>query len=208
MVGAMLRHFHSLRTMTRDNGYIHTLLSEAENERIHLLTFLELKKPSWLLRSFVLVGQGIIFNAYFVLYMLFPKTCHRFVGFLEVGQRDTCREIARGTTRQSHWLCAIAHLIMHLFSSSHNLIIIVLQEEAVKTYTACIKSIDDGELAAWSTLPAPPIGIKYWRLEKDAVMRDLLLAIRADEADHRDVNHAFASSEYRTMRGVEPLTRR
>jgi len=33
MVGAMARHLRSLRTMTRDHGWIHTLLEEAENER-------------------------------------------------------------------------------------------------------------------------------------------------------------------------------
>ena len=36
-------------TMRRDYGWIHTLLSEAENERMHLLTFLEL-------------GQGVFFK--------------------------------------------------------------------------------------------------------------------------------------------------
>ena len=29
MIGAMLRHFHSLRKLTRDNGWIHTLLGES-----------------------------------------------------------------------------------------------------------------------------------------------------------------------------------
>lgn len=38
MAGAMVRHLQSLRLMKRDNGWIHTLLEEAENERMHLLT--------------------------------------------------------------------------------------------------------------------------------------------------------------------------
>ena len=37
------------------------------------------------------------------------------------------------------------------------------------------------------------LAINYWRLPKDAKMRDLLMAVRADEAVHRDVNHVFAS---------------
>ena len=45
MVGGMLRHLHSLRTMRRDHGWIRTLLAEAENERMHLLTFMELRQP-------------------------------------------------------------------------------------------------------------------------------------------------------------------
>ena len=31
MVGGMLRHMRSLRSMNRDYGWIHTLLEEAEN---------------------------------------------------------------------------------------------------------------------------------------------------------------------------------
>ena len=41
----MLRHLRSLRRMNRDHGWIHTLLEEAENERMHLLTFVQLKQP-------------------------------------------------------------------------------------------------------------------------------------------------------------------
>ena len=37
MVGATLRHLRSLRLMRRDSGWIHTLLEEAENERMHLM---------------------------------------------------------------------------------------------------------------------------------------------------------------------------
>lgn len=58
MVAAMLRHLRSLRTMRRDNGWIHTLLEEAENERMHLLTFLQLRQPGPLFRGAVLVTQG------------------------------------------------------------------------------------------------------------------------------------------------------
>ena len=64
-------------------GWIHTLLEEAENERIHLLTFLHLKKPGPIFRSFVLLGQGAFFNVYMLAYILTPKTCHSLVGYLE-----------------------------------------------------------------------------------------------------------------------------
>lgn len=57
MVGGMLRHMRSLRSMKRDNGWIHTLLEEAENERMHLLTFLELRKPGFMFRGMVLLSQ-------------------------------------------------------------------------------------------------------------------------------------------------------
>lgn len=35
-VAGMHRHLRALRLMKRDNGWIHTLLEEAENERVHL----------------------------------------------------------------------------------------------------------------------------------------------------------------------------
>ncbi|GIL43101.1 hypothetical protein Vafri_893, partial [Volvox africanus] len=83
MVAGMLRHLKSLRTMRRDQGWIHTLLEEAENERMHLLTFFELRKPGPLFRAAVIAAQGVFFNAYFLTYLLSPRTCHAFIGFLE-----------------------------------------------------------------------------------------------------------------------------
>ena len=38
----------------------------------------------------------------------------------------------------------------------------------------------------------PEIAQDYWKLGEDATMRDLLLAVRADEACHSHVNHTFA----------------
>ena len=43
--------------LRRSNGWIHTLLEEAENERMHLLTFLSLRQPGMLFRGAVLVAQ-------------------------------------------------------------------------------------------------------------------------------------------------------
>jgi hypothetical protein len=45
MVGGMLRHLRSLRRLKRDNGWIETLLEEAYNERMHLLTFMKIAEP-------------------------------------------------------------------------------------------------------------------------------------------------------------------
>ncbi len=39
---------------------------------------------------------------------------------------------------------------------------------------------------------APKIAIDYYELDKDALMRDMFLSVRADEAIHRDVNHRFS----------------
>jgi hypothetical protein len=148
MVAGMSRHMKSLRTLKRDHGWIHILLSEAENERMHLLTFLELRQPGWIFRTFVLLGQGVFFNAFFITYLISPTICHRFVGFLE--------------------------------------------EEAVVTYTRCLEDLDAGYLPIWAKTPAPAVAKKYWKLSDDAMMKDVLLVVRADEATHRQVNHKLA----------------
>ncbi|EKG17769.1 Alternative oxidase [Macrophomina phaseolina MS6] len=83
MVAAVLRHLHSMRRMKRDNGWIETLLEESYNERMHLLTFLKMTEPGWFMRLMVLGAQGVFFNAMFFSYLVSPRTCHRFVGYLE-----------------------------------------------------------------------------------------------------------------------------
>ncbi|KAI9929351.1 hypothetical protein ASPWEDRAFT_134941 [Aspergillus wentii DTO 134E9] len=83
MVGGMLRHLHSLRRMKRDNGWIETQLEEAFNERMHLLTFLKLAEPGWFMRFMVIGAQGVFLNGFILSYLISPRTCHRFVGYLE-----------------------------------------------------------------------------------------------------------------------------
>ncbi len=145
MVGGALQHLKSLRTMQNDRGKIKTLLDEAENERMHLMTFVEITKPTWLERMIVLIVQGLMFNFYFWLYLITPKTCHRMVGYLE--------------------------------------------EEAIISYTEYLAEIDRGSI---KNVSAPRIAIDYWHLSAGASLRDLVIAIRADEVRHRRVNHAFA----------------
>ncbi|KAL3814411.1 hypothetical protein ACJIZ3_015679 [Penstemon smallii] len=145
MVGGMLLHLRSLRKFQQSGGWIKALLEEAENERMHLMTMVELVQPKWYERLLVLTVQGVFFNAFFVLYLMSPKLAHRVVGYLE--------------------------------------------EEAVHSYTEYLKDIESGAI---ENVPAPAIAIDYWRLPKDATLKDVIIVIRADEAHHRDVNH-FAS---------------
>lgn len=83
MTAAFLRHLHSLRLMKRDKAWIETLLDEAYNERMHLLTFMKIGRPSWFTKVFVFAGQGVFCNLFFLMYLLLPRACHRFVGYLE-----------------------------------------------------------------------------------------------------------------------------
>jgi ubiquinol oxidase len=83
MVGGMLQHLKSLRRCQEDHGWIRTLLDEAENERMHLMTFIEIARPNWFERFLIISVQIIFFSAYCLLYLLSPKTAHRLVGYLE-----------------------------------------------------------------------------------------------------------------------------
>ena len=100
MVGGALQHLRSLRRMEGDRGRIHTLLDEAENERMHLMTFIHIARPTLLERILVLLTQGVFFNAFFLLYLLSPKLAHRIVGYLEeeaiVSYTEYLAEIDRG----------------------------------------------------------------------------------------------------------------
>jgi ubiquinol oxidase len=83
MVGGVLQHLRALRRMESDKGWIHTLLDEAENERMHLMTFINFAQPTWLERLIILLAQGAFFNGFFLLYLLSPRTAHRVVGYFE-----------------------------------------------------------------------------------------------------------------------------
>ncbi|KAK4937126.1 inducible alternative oxidase 2 [Elasticomyces elasticus] len=83
MVAGMLRHYRSLRRMKRDNGWIETMLEDAYNERMHLLTFMKMAEPGRFMKLMIMGAQGVFGNGFFLAYLLSPKTCHRFVGYLE-----------------------------------------------------------------------------------------------------------------------------
>jgi len=83
MVGGMLVHLRCLRWMVEDQGWIRTLLDEAENERMHLMTFVKIAQPNWFERLVILSVQALFFVAFFLLYLTSPRTAHRLVGYFE-----------------------------------------------------------------------------------------------------------------------------
>jgi ubiquinol oxidase len=83
MVGGTLQHLKSLRRMQNDAGWIRVLLDEAENERMHLMTFIEIAKPNAFERFLIILAQGIFYNLFFLLYLISSKTAHRLVGYFE-----------------------------------------------------------------------------------------------------------------------------
>jgi ubiquinol oxidase len=145
MVGGLLQHLKALRRIQDDHGWVQQLLDEAENERIHLMTFVEIAQPSLLERAVICLTQMIFYNLYFFIYLASARTAHRIVGYFE--------------------------------------------EEAYYSYSEYLAGIDKG---LHENVPAPALAIEYWNLPADAKLRDVVIAVREDEAGHRDVNHAFA----------------
>jgi len=74
-----------------------------------------------------------------------------------------------------------------------------IEEEACSTYTKIIEALETApegsDLAKWSAEGAPDIGISYWHLGEDGTVLDLIKAVRADEAEHRDVNHSVVNMQ-------------
>ncbi len=59
------------------------------------------------------------------------------------------------------------------------------------SYTQYLAEIDAGRQ---ENVPAPRLAIDYWGLSPDARLREVVVAVRADEAHHRDTNHGFADA--------------
>ncbi|KAL2544360.1 Ubiquinol oxidase 1a [Forsythia ovata] len=101
MVGGLLLHCKSLRRFEHSGGWIKALLEEAENERMHLMTFMEVSQPKWYERALVFTVQGVFFNAYFLTYLVSPKLAHRIVGYLEEeaihSYTEFLKELDKGT---------------------------------------------------------------------------------------------------------------
>jgi ubiquinol oxidase len=83
MVGATINHLKCLRRMCDDKGWIRTLMEEAENERMHLMTFIEIARPTLFERFVILAVQWVFYLAFFALYLVSARTAHRVVGYFE-----------------------------------------------------------------------------------------------------------------------------
>lgn len=83
MVGATINHLKCLRRMCDDMGWIRTLMEEAENERMHLMTFVEVAQPTAFERFIILAVQWVFYLGFFALYLISPRTAHRVVGYFE-----------------------------------------------------------------------------------------------------------------------------
>ena len=84
MIAGVWMHFKSLRKMKSGYGpQIREMLAEAENERMHLMFFIEIAKPNFFERSVVLMSQVLFGLFYFFIYVFFTRTAHRMIGYFE-----------------------------------------------------------------------------------------------------------------------------
>lgn len=84
MVAGMWLHFKSLRKMKTGYGPdIREMLAEAENERMHLMFFVEIAKPNFFERLLVLIAQIIFFVFYFIIYVLSYRLAHKMIAYFE-----------------------------------------------------------------------------------------------------------------------------
>jgi len=84
MVAGVWMHFKSLRKMKVGYGeQIREMLAEAENERMHLMFFIEIAKPNYFERFIVLFSQMIFGLFYVFMYVFFTRTAHRMIGYFE-----------------------------------------------------------------------------------------------------------------------------
>jgi len=147
MVAATLLHLKCLRRMLDDRGWVRTFMDEAEAQRTHLMAFVALAQPSGWERLLIALAQGIFYNAYFLLYLISPRTAHRLAGYVA--------------------------------------------EQAVDGYSRYLAKIETQDLGRQA---APAAAIAYWNLAPEARVADMIVAMREDEAIHRDLHHAFADA--------------
>jgi len=147
MVSASLLHLQCLRQLIDDRGWVRTFMDEAENQRAHLMAFVAIQRPSWGERWLIAIGQGIFYNAYFLLSLISSRSAHRLAGYLA--------------------------------------------ERSVRDYSDYLALLQSGQE---TNGPAPETAVAYWNLAPDARLSDMIIAMREDEAIHRDIHHAFADA--------------
>ena len=135
MVAGMLMHLKSLRKMEDDKGWIKVLLEEAENERMHLMTFIEVAKPTSLERFIIMAAQFIFIIMYSIIYLVSQRTAHRIVGYFEeeavFSYTDYLKELESGRIKdQPAPQIAINYWNLPLHSTLIDVVKVVRDDEA------------------------------------------------------------------------------
>jgi len=135
MVAGMLIHLKSLRKMQDDKGWIKILLEEAENERMHLMTFIEIAKPTLIERIIIIAAQFIFIFIYSIIYLFSQRTAHRIVGYFEeeaiISYTEYLQELESGRIKdQPAPKIAIDYWNLPLHSTLKDVVRVVREDEA------------------------------------------------------------------------------
>ena len=135
MVAGMLMHLKSLRKMEDDKGWIKLLLEEAENERMHLMTFIQVAKPTSLERFIIIAAQLVFIIIYSIIYLVSQRTAHRIVGYFEeeavFSYTDYLNELESGRIKdQPAPKIAIDYWNLPLHSTLKDVVRVVREDEA------------------------------------------------------------------------------
>ena len=135
MVGGMLLHLKSLRKMEDDKGWIKILLDEAANERMHLMTFIEIAKPTLIERAIIMIAQFIFIVMYLFIYIISSRTAHRIVGYFEeeavISYTDYLNELENGKIEdQPAPEIAINYWNLPLHSTLKDVVRVIRDDEA------------------------------------------------------------------------------
>ena len=135
MVAGMLMHLKSLRKMEDDRGWIKLLLEEAENERMHLMTFIQVAKPTSLERFIIIAAQLVFIIMYSIIYLVSQRTAHRIVGYFEeeavFSYTDYLNELESGRIKdQPAPKIAIDYWNLPLHSTLKDVVRVVRDDEA------------------------------------------------------------------------------
>ena len=135
MVAGMLMHLKSLRKMEDDKGWIKLLLEEAENERMHLMTFIQVAKPTPLERFIIIAAQLVFIIIYSIIYLVSQRTAHRIVGYFEeeavFSYTDYLKELESGRIKdQPAPQIAIDYWNLPLHSTLIDVVKVVRDDEA------------------------------------------------------------------------------
>jgi len=135
MVAGMLMHLKSLRKMEDDRGWIKLLLEEAENERMHLMTFIQVAKPTSLERFIIIAAQLVFIIMYAIIYLVSQRTAHRIVGYFEeeavFSYTDYLKELESGRIKdQPAPKIAIDYWNLPLHSTLKDVVRVVRDDEA------------------------------------------------------------------------------
>ena len=135
MVAGMLLHLKSLRKMKDDKGWIKILLDEAANERMHLMTFIEIAKPTLLERLIIMIAQFIFIILYMIIFIISQRTAHRIVGYFEeeavISYTEYLNELENGKIQdQAAPEIAINYWNLPLHSTLKDVVKVIRDDEA------------------------------------------------------------------------------